>query len=470
MVNSHKPKAKGPFSALVLALFCILGISGSIGRASIHRNVLARLNEEMFQRVEPALFSAFEKPVHATDVALDFRAQDALMDPQNRISDEFKVPTELKERVQFWFDIYTRYGENHHVVHHVRYPWIIFDVVDTGPILEQAGVHKWTKYHQAKKLVADRKTAVRRALVSLSKRSKFNRLTGMERKVFDALTPLPGKRRNVIRLALANVRSQLGQRDFIIKGLNYSSKYLPYMEEEFRAAGLPTELTRIPFLESSFNPYAESKVGASGIWQIMPRTGRAFVIVNDHVDERNSPLKASMVAVEILKANYRALKDWPLAVTAYNHGVGGIKAALRKSRSTTLLQLIAKVHQGSFKFASANFYTSFLAILHAEKYHKEILRDHQFDRELPLRYSVYELSKKMRARQLQKIVGILPEDFVGFNMDLKHALKSNAWVPRGFKVLVPFERRYELDAKTGLGLKPVREASNESENSSLTDS
>lgn len=439
------------------ASFClILLLFPQKNEASTRSGALSRLTEEMFQRAEPKLLK---------DDSLEFPSKTilespemALKDPNNRISPDFKIPAELEKRVAFWFDVYTKYNETHHIIHHVRYPWIVYDVVDTSEILANEKLHRWTRYHQAKAHVAKRLKETRLALKSLAKKKSFSKLKGAEKRIYDQLASLSGKRSQVFALARDNVRTQLGQRDFILKGLSHSTRYLTYMEEEFRAAGLPTELTRLPFVESSFNPHAESKVGASGIWQIMPRTGKAYLTVNDAIDERNSPLKASFVAIELFRSNYRSLKDWPLAVTAYNHGATGVKNNLKKSRSTTLVEMINRLHSGSFKFASANFYTSFLAVLHAEKYHREIFHDLDFKKEAPIRYSVYSLDRRMRAKNLTSVTGVDHNTFVSLNLDLKVALRNNAWIPKGFKVLVPFERRYELDTKLRTGLSPVREA------------
>ena len=65
------------------------------------------------------------------------------------------------------------------------------------------------------------------------------------------------------------------------------------MEKIFRQKGLPVVLTRLPLIESSFNIEAYSKVGAAGIWQFMPATGRLFLTINHMVDERLDPLIAT---------------------------------------------------------------------------------------------------------------------------------------------------------------------------------
>ena len=98
------------------------------------------------------------------------------------------------------------------------------------------------------------------------------------------------------------VRGQKGIRESFGSGFRASRKYLPQMEAIFRSAGLPIELTRIPLYESSFNLSAYSKVGAAGIWQFMPATGRLFMWVSDSVDERRDPIASTRAAAEYSRA------------------------------------------------------------------------------------------------------------------------------------------------------------------------
>jgi membrane-bound lytic murein transglycosylase D len=384
-----------------------------------------------------------------------FVRENALSDPQNRISKDFHVPKGLEDRTAFWFDVYTKYGSQEHIVHHTLYPWIVYKVVDTRPINDRP-LHKWTKYHKARKQVRTEVSQVRAALTQLARRGLHKKSSELEKQVANALRSVPGKRSHVYRVAAKNMRVQLGQKDFIRAGLAYSEKYLPYMEATFLEKGLPTELTRLPFVESSFNVLAESKVGASGIWQIMPVTGKQYLIVNQHIDERNSPLKATLAAAEILKSNFRTLKAWPLAVTAYNHGPTGIRRALKAAHADNLTSLINKYYAGNFQFASANFYTSFLAVLHAEKYHNEIFIDDPINDHKPLLHTVVSLDKKMRFRDLAKKLRLSRDVLLALNLDLRDAAKSNAFIPRGYNVVMPADHAVIGAKEKGL---PFREAS-----------
>lgn len=369
-------------------------------------------------------------------------ATEALSDPLGRIAPEFHVSKRLKKRTKFWFNIYTKYGQYEHVIHHVRYPWIVYKVVDGRELIQNSKGPLWKRRQKLENLVRSERRKVRNALRRLSKRKSFRRLKGYDRLVYNKLKYVSGKRKRVFSFAKYNVRSQLGQKDFFQQGLQRSSKYLPYMEAEFASRGLPTELTRLPFVESSFNEKAESKVGASGVWQIMPAVGRHYLRVGKVIDERNSPLKSTRVAAKLLKQNYRAMKNWPLAVTAYNNGLGNIRKAVRKTKSKDLETIITRYHRGAFKFASSNFYASFLAALHAEKYQESYFEPYQKEKSFEM--DELRLASRIRAKSLLKKSGLSKEDFLAWNLDLKAAIKKNILLPKGLKIILPTDHAETL--------------------------
>lgn len=211
---------------------------------------------------------------------------------------------------------------------------------------------------------------------------------------------------------------------------------MTYMEDKFREAGLPIELTRIPYVESSFNERAFSKVGASGVWQIMPRTGRAYMIVNSAIDERNSPLKATLAAAKLLKQYYAALRSWPLAVTSYNHGIGNIQVAIHRARSNDLATIIARYHRGDFKFASSNYYTCFLAALYAERYNELVFND--LAREPLQTVDIIKLKTSVSVQRLQSLTGLSRQQILYYNLDLKDLLSHRTGrLPRGYELHLP---------------------------------
>ncbi len=376
----------------------------------------------------------------------DLKAK-VLNDFSNRLSGEFKISEGLRERAEFWFDIYTRYGEAHHVIHHMRFPWIVFEVVDATDLVLHSKGPLWLRRERGDKLAKKRIGEIGAALTSLSRKKQYDNLPRLEQKLFDVLAQVPGARKQVFKFASQNLRSQLGQRDFFQRGLVNSSKYLTYMEEEFHKAGLPTELTRMPFVESSFNEAAYSKVGASGIWQIMPKTGKSYMIVNDHIDERNSPLKATVAAARLLRFYNRTLGSWPLAITAYNNGIGNIKKAIKSAQSKELDVIIERYHKNDFRFASSNFYTCFLAALYAEKYHELLFENIQRE---PLRKrEEIRLAQKTKVRQLPQIMGVSHEELLSYNLDLQSAFKTGAVVPAGYRLHLPPNMKKNSSQRVG---------------------
>src|SRR4029078_12446805 len=121
----------------------------------------------------------------------------------------------------------------------------------------------------------------------------------------------------------------------------------------FRQEGLPIELTRLPFVESSFNLRARSKVGATGLWQFMRSTARLYMRMDASADERNDPLRATRAAAKKLRDNFEMLQSWPLPITAYNRGPSGVKRLTEKLGTTDIVDII-DVRKGHFGFASAN--------------------------------------------------------------------------------------------------------------------
>ncbi|MCL2762184.1 MAG: LysM peptidoglycan-binding domain-containing protein [Treponema sp.] len=106
------------------------------------------------------------------------------------------------------------------------------------------------------------------------------------------------------------------------------SLYMPFIKAEIAKRGLPPELIYLPFIESNYIGTARSRSGAMGLWQFMMNSIAPFGIqVNDLVDERRDFCKATVAALRKLEENYRALGSWPMALAAYNAGLGAVSRA-----------------------------------------------------------------------------------------------------------------------------------------------
>ena len=122
-------------------------------------------------------------------------------------------------------------------------------------------------------------------------------------------------------------------RDYIQDSLQRGAKYLPMIQNVFRAEGLPLDLAYIPIIESSFKTNALSKASAKGPWQFMKATAQEHGLVTDwFIDERSDPEKATQAAAKYLKTLSRMFDgDWNLVLAAYNGGPGRVQRAMKRS-------------------------------------------------------------------------------------------------------------------------------------------
>lgn len=231
------------------------------------------------------------------------------------------------------------------------------------------------------------------------------------------------------------VRSQRGAKEHFTEGLRIAGRYISEMKKIFRGEGLPVELAYLPLVESSFNIRARSGVGALGMWQFMPETGKKFLRIDGNIDERRDPFESTKAAARLLKENYRLLGTWPLAITAYNHGTDGMFRGIKAVESENIVDLIREYQSPTFGFASKNFYAEFLAVVELainKDVYFPFLRSHS-----PLTLREVATTRQMPLRSVLKPAAISPSDFFEWNP----ALDSSATLlPAGYRIKLPPEK------------------------------
>jgi membrane-bound lytic murein transglycosylase D len=160
----------------------------------------------------------------------------------------------------------------------------------------------------------------------------------LDRMLHDVPIPLNRKVLSYIELFQGRLRP------FIEDGMRRGSKYLPMIQNVFRAEGLPLDLAYVPLVESAFKPNALSRAKAQGVWQFMAGTARENGLERDwYIDERSDPEKATVAAAKYLRTLHKIFDgDWHLALASYNGGPYRVQSALKRTRTDDFWKLAEK--------------------------------------------------------------------------------------------------------------------------------
>jgi len=336
----------------------------------------------------------------------------------------FPRPAVLEPAVKFWTRVYTQVTTDQGYVHDAVHMSVVYETLDLPPYASNT---------ERGSIVTQAKFRTVKALNAIA-RGKRSNLTDTEARVLAAWPK--GTSAKAFATAADNVRFQLGQSDRFLEGLVRSGQYRSHIRTVLTEYGLPLELDVLPHVESSFNPSAWSKAAAAGMWQFMPVTGREFMRVDSLLDERMDPYIATHGAAKLLKRNYRITGTWPLALTSYNHGTGGVTRAARQVGTTDIGTIVQKYKGEAFGFASRNFYASFLAALEVDRNAKKYFGPVKFD--VPTNYDVVVARNYISARGLARQAGISMDELKKHNPALRDPILSgDKYIPSGYEIRLP---------------------------------
>jgi membrane-bound lytic murein transglycosylase D len=340
------------------------------------------------------------------------------------IAAEFPVYDSIRPNVSFWKKIYTEYSTTQGVIHDKKNLAIIYEVIT----LKDRNRHGSRKIN--KQRIKRAKNKYKRILTKLAQGKAPK--GPLEQRVANLFGP--HAKPAVFRNAMRNLRCQVGQNDPFRQGIIRSGAYLAEMKQIFRNAGLPEDLVFLPHVESSFNPNAYSKFGAAGMWQFTRSTGKNYMTVSYAVDERRDPILSTRAAARLLKRNYRKFRSWPMAITAYNHGVAGmLRAKRRKGNYETIFK---EYRSRIFRFASRNFYSEFLAArevaLDYQQYFGKLILDP------PVQTQEIVLAGYGSLPEIARHLGLKLSVLRDLNPALRApVLRGQKYVPRGFHLKLP---------------------------------
>jgi membrane-bound lytic murein transglycosylase D len=209
---------------------------------------------------------------------------------------------------------------------------------------------------------------------------------------------------------------------FTIRNRNYTlvmerrkNLYFPIFEEYLKKHNMPDELKYLAIVESGLNPRAMSRVGAAGLWQFMPGTGREFRLYQDsYLDERLDPYEATEAACKYLKQLYSIFDDWQLALASYNCGPGNVRKAIRQSGYKDdfweIYNYLPKETRG--------YVPQFVAVTYSMNYMKEhnLVAD---SLEYPMVFETINSDRNVNLDKLCEHLNICSEDLQKLNPGLK---------------------------------------------------
>jgi len=336
----------------------------------------------------------------------------------------FERPASLKPAIAFWTRVYSEVDSLSGFIHDSRnlkiiYETLTFNWYDSAQIQQEQIAQAVQRYRGTLRVLAA---------------GKREDLAPREQEVL----ALWGDEVSAQQLAAAGerIRFQRGQADRIREGIIRAGAWEERIRKTLRDAGLPEELAALPHVESSYRPKVQSHAGALGLWQFTRFTGRHYLRVDHVVDERLDPLKSTDGAVRLLQRYHSKLNSWPLTITAYNHGLSGVRRAIEETGSTDIGDIVERYHGPRFGFASRNYYAAFLAA-------GDVTRNAQayfgpLERKLPARQWIVKMPSYLPAAEAIEQLKLDTEVIRELNPALQQAVWSGRkYIPKGYLLRLP---------------------------------
>ncbi len=353
----------------------------------------------------------------------------------------FPCPPELARRIDFWIEVFHTYGAGHIVFHDARRPERVYSVLEgKGLTCSERGAA--TAAQRERKRLEAMLTEI------AGKIATDNPGWSEEQKHLAHL--FPDKNPGEIRAAAGSIRCQEGVRDRFVAGLQRYGAHREAVTAALREANLPEDIQFLPFVESAYDPKAYSRVGAAGLWQIMPRTARTLGLeLSAAVDERFDPETATLGAIRYLRESHGSLHALarsldpnvtpgavnPFVITSYNYGVGGMLSAMRRM-GPNFVKVLHEYKAPTFRVAVQNFYASFLAARHVAKNSATYFKSIQYDP--PRSYDLVALNDAVSAKRLAAHLEVPEERLRDLNPGLtKRVWEGKGLVPKGYTLRLP---------------------------------
>jgi membrane-bound lytic murein transglycosylase D len=388
--------------------------------------------------VRRGTFSTFARTLALAAVAVSATLGQASAAPTPG-NTHFPRYKELEPNVVFWSDVFTKWTSKQVAFHDIEHLDLVYSVLSLDDITKRL-----PPAQQDDAIKARRKAEGERISAMLLKISNGHARTEEERRILKAIARIGHEPAYAAKLS-EQVRSQRGLGDRFCEAVGRMEAYRPMMSRILKQYDVPEDLLALPIVESGYKIGARSHAGASGIWQFMPATGRLYLTVTDSYDDRRDPARSTDAAARMLRRTYDNLGSWPLAITSYNHGPGGIARAV-KDMGTTHFGVISRHYKGkAFGFASRNYYAEFLAAADAMHRRDELCGQLNVT---PYQVDEVTLGTSASINDLARAAGISVTQLDDLNPALSDSTsRGKTRVPKGYRLNLPSGTRSEFASR-----------------------
>lgn len=229
-----------------------------------------------------------------------------------------------------------------------------------------------------------------------------------------------------------------------------SRPYMYHISNEVAKRNMPAEIALLPFIESAYVTKAKSHVGASGLWQFMPATGRHYGLEQTPLyDGRHDIYAATDAALNYLQYLHGLFGDWSLALAAYNWGEGNVGRAVNRARAQGLEPVYENLRMPN---ETRNYVPKLLAV-------RNIVNNPEYfgmsfaDLDNKPFFKAVDIDQPIDLSAAVRLADISQAEFDALNP----AFKSPVYIPKtGRKLLLPataiatFERNYKKADRASL--------------------
>lgn len=256
------------------------------------------------------------------------------------------------------------------------------------------------------------------------------------------ITTIPLTQNEFVSKGITFLTTSEKGKQFFRRVIERTGKWFPMLKRIAKEENMPEEIIHLAMIESALNPKAVSWARAVGMWQFIQSTGELYNLkVNQWLDERRDPEKATRAAMRHLRDLYNELGDWHLALAAYNCGAGGVKRAIKQSglENPDFWQVREFLPRETRSYVPM-FIAATLVTLQYEAYG---FKNEELNFEQEYQYDSYVVKEPVSLKALAKCAGMTMDEFRLLNPEL---LRNSTPPDMEYRIKIPSGAREDFSS------------------------